>query len=284
MPIFSLIDDIIFLKKSPFRIKSLKNIKLDLLFYGLNVLAKIYLGISLLFPNANIEGIKILDIKNINESDFNIKQNEKNFLILKIHNFLLLEQKKFKLRINDLIRQYDYIVLYFSEETAKNKYSKKIFFDLYKKHFLFYTEIPTKAVNFNINLHDDNFVIEDDKNNIILLNTDTKNDVLHFPYYSLLIERYKIIRYSFGNYLFFIFRGKDIVYGSLTNINFLHIFTKFMEEKHFKKFDNLYLFINDDYYLSELDNDWFFLDDLNHFKTISVISKYNRNLKKISFK
>jgi hypothetical protein len=150
MPILELIDDIMLVKKSPIRIKSLNNINIKFdtrYFSGCNIFLKIYLGISLLFCNAKIEGIKILDIKSFNESDFKIEKNEKNLLILKIHNLLLLGEKKFKLRIYDLIKQYDYLVLYLSEKIAKNKFSKKIFFDLYKKKFLFYSEIPTKAVH-----------------------------------------------------------------------------------------------------------------------------------------
>jgi hypothetical protein len=139
MPILELIDDIMLVKKSPIRIKSLNNINIKFAiryFSRCYIFLKIYLGISLLFCNAKIEGIKILDIKSFNESDFKIEKNEKHLLILKIHNLLLFEEKKFNLRIYDLIKKYDYLVIYLSEEIVKYKSSKRIFFDLCEKHFI----------------------------------------------------------------------------------------------------------------------------------------------------
>ena len=285
MPILELIDDIIFAKKSPIGIKSLKNIKFANRYLDKsNIFLKIYLGISILFCNANIEGVKILDIKSFNESDFKIEKNEKNLLILKIHNISLFEDKNFKIRIYDLIKQYNYLVLYLSEEIAKSKYSKKIFFDLYKKHFLFYSEIPTKAVNFNVNLYNENFLIEDDKNNIILFNSYTSKEFL-LPYYSFLIQKYKVIKYSLGGDMFFIFSGKNIIYGLYGGNLFINAFgkcIKLMNEKHSKIFNNLYLFLNDEYNLSELNNDILLIKNIDkNIKNISIINNFKvKNLKK----
>jgi hypothetical protein len=283
MPILELIDDILFAKKSPIKIKSLKNIKFAIRYSSYsNIFLKIYLGISLLFCNSNIEGVKIVDIKSFNESDYKIEKNDKNLLILKIHNLLLFEEKTFRLRIYDLIKQFDYLVLYLSEEIAKYKYSKKIFFNLYEKHFLFYTEIPTKAVNFNAYYYG-SFLIEDDKNNIILLNSSTNKEFL-FPYYSFLIQKYKVIRYTLCNKMFFIFSGKNIIYGLYREkiCNDLHICIKFMNEKYSKIFNNLYLFLNDEYDLSGLDNDILVIKNIDkNIKNISIISNFKvKNLKK----
>jgi hypothetical protein len=247
-----------FVKKSPIRIKSLNNINIKFAIYShCNIFLKIYLGISLLFCNANIEGIKIFDTKSFNKSDFKIEKNEKNLLILKIHNILLFEDKKFKIRIYDLINQYDYLILYLSEEIAKYKNSKKIFFNFSKKHYLFYSEFPTKAVDFIVNLDEERFWIGDEKNNNILFSNYTNKEFL-FPYYSFLIQKYKVIRYTLFDEIFFIFSGKNIIYGLYRenlSINALNKCIKLMNEKYSKIFNNLYLFLNDEYNLSELNND-----------------------------
>ena len=171
-----------------------------------------------------------------------------------------------------------------SEEIAKYKYSKKIFFDLYKKHFIFYSEIPTKAVNFNVNLYDGNFLIEDDKNNIILLNSYPSKEFL-LPYYSFLIQKYKVIRYTLGGDKFFIFSGKNIIYGLYGGnlfINALSKSIKLMNEKYSIIFNNLYLFLNDEYNLSELDNDILLIKNIdNNIKNIAIINNFKaKNLKK----
>ena len=285
LPIFELIDDIMLAKKSPIKIKSLKNIKFAnrYICYS-NIFLKIYLGISLLFCNANIEGIKIFDTKSFNKSDFKIEKNEKNLLILKIHNILLFEDKKFKIRIYDLINQYDYLILYLSEEIAKYKNSKKIFFDFSKKHYLFYSEIPTKAVDFIVNLDEERFWIDDEKNNNILFSNYTNKEFL-FPYYSFLIQKYKVIRYTLFDEIFFIFSGKNIIYGLYREnlfINALNKCIKLMNEKYSKIFNNLYLFLNDEYDLSKLDNDILLIKNIDeNIKNISIINNFKaKNLKK----
>ena len=204
-----------------------------------------------------------------------------------MHNLSLFEEKKFRLRIYDLIRQYNHLVIYFSEEIAKYKYSKKIFFDLSRKHFLFYTEIPTKAVNFNIDLYGRNYLIEDDKNNIILLNSYTGNEIL-FPYYRFLILKYKVVRYTLGSKYFFIFSGNNIVYGLYKDYGYqelakiLYLCIKFMNEKHSKIYNNLYYFINDKYTISKLDSEILLIKDLDkNIKNLSVISNFKAyNLRK----
>ena len=283
MPISELIDDVLFAKKNPIRIKSLQKIIANKYPYKCTVFPKIYLGLSLLFCNAKIEGIKIVDIRSFIGTDFKIEENEKNLLILKVHNLSLFEEKKFRLRIYDLIRQYNHLVIYFSEEIAKYKYSKKIFFDLSRKHFLFYTEIPTKAVNFNIDLYGRNYLIEDDKNNIILLNNYTGNEIL-FPYYRFLILKYKVVRYTLGSKYFFIFSGNNIVYGLYENYGYqelakiLYLCIKFMNEKHSKIYNNLYYFINDKYTISKLDSEIVLIKDIDkNIKNLSVISKFKAN-------
>jgi len=65
MPISELIDDVLFAKKNPIRIKSLQKIIANKYPYKCTVFPKIYLGLSLLFCNAKIEGIKIIDINKI---------------------------------------------------------------------------------------------------------------------------------------------------------------------------------------------------------------------------
>mgnify|MGYP006873039680 CR=1 FL=1 len=286
MPISELIDDILFAKKNPIRIKSLKNIKFAKEYSGkYNIFSKIYLGLSLLFCNTKIEGIKIVDIRSFIGSDFKIEKNEKKLLILKVHNLSLFEEKKYRLRIYDLIGQYNYLVIYFSEEIAKYKYSKKIFFDLSRKHFLFYTEVPTKAINFNIDLYNGNYLIEDDKNNIILLNNMwcTEKEIL-FPYYRFLIFKYKVIRYTLGSKYFFIFSGNNIVYGLYEDygykelVNILNLCIKFMKEKHSKIYNNLFYFINDKYTISNLDSEILLIKDIDKdIKNLSIISNFKVN-------
>jgi hypothetical protein len=208
-------------------------------------------------------------------------------LIVKMHNLLIFGDKKFNLRIYDLIKQYNYLVIYLSEEIVKYKFSKKIYFDLYKKHFLFYTEIPTKAVNFNVNLYYENFLIEDEKNNIILLNNynSYKEKEFPIPYYSFLIHKFKIVRYILGSEIFFIFSGKNMIYGLYGQelfINALSMCIKYMNTKYSKIFNNLYLFLNDEYNLSKLDNDILLIKNIDkNIKKISIISNFKaKNLKK----
>ena len=133
-------------------------------------------------------------------------------------------------------------------------------------------------------MDEERFWIDDEKNNNILFSNYTNKEFL-FPYYSFLIQKYKVIRYTLFDEIFFIFSGKNIIYGLYREnlfINALNKCIKLMNEKYSKIFNNLYLFLNDEYDLSKLDNDILLIKNIDeNIKNISIINNFKaKNLKK----
>ena len=81
------------------------------------------------------------------------------------------------------------------------------------------------------------------------------------------------------------FFGKNIIYGLYGEklfINALHMCIKFMNTKYSNIFNNLYLFFNDEYNFSKLNNDVLLIKNIDkNIKNISIISNFKaKNLLK----
>ena len=67
----------------------------------------LYLGLSLLFTNVNINGVKIIDSKKYYKEKFERnKKYSENILLIKIHDLLFFENKHFMNILNDLVEQF----------------------------------------------------------------------------------------------------------------------------------------------------------------------------------
>ena len=138
-PIFNFLREEVFLKKKTFVLPGLKSIKFNEV-CSIFKEKKLYLGLSLLFPNSNsINGVTILDCKKEKNIYKKLDEFSGDALILKVHSLSFLEAIKSK---HLDIKKISLLIIYISEEIIKNskiKNMKNIFsyFQKAKSFFLF---------------------------------------------------------------------------------------------------------------------------------------------------
>ena len=141
--LYDFLEEDAFLKKKSFVLFGLKSIKLNT-YYSKYYEKKLYLGLSLLFPNSNtIGGVTILDCKKEKNIYEKLDKFSGNALILKVHSLSFLETIKNK-HID--IKKISSLIMYISEDIIKNaqiKNMKNIFSYFQKAKSLYiYTEVP----------------------------------------------------------------------------------------------------------------------------------------------
>ena len=192
-PIFDLLKEEVFLKKKTFVLPGLKSIKLDYVNYMFEK-KQLYLGLSLLFPNSNIniDGVTIIDCKKDEDIYEKLDKFSGGTLILKTHSLSLLE--KMKNKILD-IEKISSLIIYISEELKKNYEIKNInviSYFLKAKSLLLYSEVPLKGFDDYKNIKNQYTLttIKDKKNDLILLEKAEKNYLAFNDFYFLLNKYY----------------------------------------------------------------------------------------------
>ena len=262
-PLLEFLKEEVFINKKIIKVNSLHKIKININFKNCyNYL--IFLGISLLFENANINGVITIDSKLFKNSDYEYIQ-PKNILLIKIHNLLFLENNSFMKIINQYINNKSLsIILFISEYAVKNSEKKYIF--KYPCSF-FYSELPIK--NLFINTLKNR--IEDDNKGLIIGNTHNLN-----------YEKKNI-----ANYLFLLRKFDTIVYKGFINfiidsnkIIFYDFYESVLEQI------NLIKFINKNYspinyiYCIKYNILYYSLDFDKNIKKIFMIYNYNDDFSK----
>ena len=293
----------VFINKKIIKVNSLHKIEINLNFKNCyNYL--IFLGISLLFENANINRVITIDSKLFKYSDYEYIQ-PKNILLIKIHNLLFLENNSFMKIINQYINNKSLsIILFISEYAVKNSEKKYIF-----KYpcSLFYSELPIKNLFINTlknRIEDDNkgLIIGDthnlnyEKKNIanylfLLRKFDTivykgfinfiidSNKIIFYDFYESVLEQINLIKFINKNYspINHIYCIKyNILYYSLDfDKNIKKIFMIYNYNDDFSKKD--YILINKFYDLK------FILTNCNLDSTQNVLNFIKKNISKKTF-
>ena len=236
---------------------------------------RIFLGISLLFENVNIDGVTIIDSNSYNNININYQNYKKdNILLIKIHDLSLLENINFMEIINQYLEfKFLYVILYISENAINNKNIEKFNFNfnnknLIKKYSFFYSEKPIKNLS-NINLktkiedYNGGLILEDDDDSYCYNN----NKYVLNSYNNLfLIQKFNIIKYK-GFISFIVDYDKIIFYNKYYDNNY------FFRMKYWC-FNNLVNYINKNY--RKINYIYCFNKDI-----ISIIYDFDENIKAI---
>jgi len=143
--LYDFLKEDVFLRKKSFVLSGLKSIKLNT-YYSKYYEEKLYLGLSLLFPNSNtIGGVTILDCKKEKNIYEKLDKFSGNALILKVHSLSFLETIKNK-HIN--IKKISPLIIYISEDIIKNRKIKNMknifsYFHQAESYFI-YSDVPYK--------------------------------------------------------------------------------------------------------------------------------------------
>lgn len=154
-PIMNFLEKEVFINHKKIKIPNLQKINLkNEEFIGHEL--KLYLGISLLADKE----IMLDNVNIINSKEFKnkkIEKIEKNYVLIKIHQFSFLKMKNFIDIVNECINKSQNVILYLSHDINKNHKienlkieNEKFYLNLNNQNFLFYSEFPLKY-NFNIN-------------------------------------------------------------------------------------------------------------------------------------
>jgi len=154
-PIMNFLEKEVFINKKKIKIPNLQKINLkNEEFIGDEL--KLYLGRSLLADKE----IMLDNVNIINSKEFKnkkIEKIEKNYVLIKIHQFSFLKMKNFIDIVNECINKSQNVILYLSHDINKNHKienlkieNEKFYLNLNNQNFLFYSEFPLKY-NFNIN-------------------------------------------------------------------------------------------------------------------------------------
>ena len=216
-PILDFLKKEVFLMKKTFVLPELKSIKLNSV-DSMSDKKLFYLGLSLLFPNSNIniEGVTIIDSK----KDKNIIQKLDEYsggtLILKIHSFSFLEMI-FKEYLN--IKKVSSLIIYIGKEIIKND-NKENINEIYSKiikakSLLLYSEVPLKGFDVYINNEFGVSIttIKDINNGLLLLEKERKIK-LDFNDYFFLIKKYHsllINKIHYCNIFTFICKSNNLI-------------------------------------------------------------------------
>ena len=209
----------------------------------------LYLGLSLLFTNVNINGVKIIDSKKYYKEKFERKKKySENILLIKIHDLLFFENKHFMNTLNDLVEQFKYIIIYMNlSDKSNNKESlKKIDISSFIKRkgdFLFYTETPLNNIILP-KIVDDLIQIKDKNNNLILLYKECWY-YKYSLYLSFLWYKYTTIKF-YNEELIFIHNENNILFYNMKYMGLHEINKASLEKIDSIYFVNCFDYLNDD--------------------------------------
>ena len=209
----------------------------------------LYLGLSLLFTNVNINGVKIIDSKKYYKEKFERnKKYSENILLIKIHDLLFFENKHFMNTLNDLVEQFKYIIIYMNlSDKSNNKESlKKIDISSFIKRkgdFLFYTETPLNNIILP-KIVDDLIQIKDKNNNLILLYKECWY-YKYSLYLSFLWYKYTTIKF-YNEELIFIHNENNILFYNMKYMDLHEINKASLEKIDSIYFVNCFDYLNDD--------------------------------------
>ena len=219
IPILEFLKEEVFINKKKLKINNYNKINLKLnaiIEYNL-----IYLGMALLFDNANIEGVKIIDSKSYNNKNFESDQSY-NILLIKIYDLLLLKNNKFMEKINSDNKKIS-TILFIGEDAVSNKENENYTFNYYCTFF--YSEKPIK----NLNINKFNYSIEDDNEGLILGDTYINRNFI--PNLMFLLTKFHIIKYK-GDLNFIIDCNRIIIYSKDHNECFFNLI-KYINKNYF---------------------------------------------------
>lgn len=259
-PMLEFLNEEVFINKRTLKVSCLNKLKININSYkGFNL--NIYLGISLLFVNADIEGVLTIDSKTYNNKDYkNIQHYE--IILIKIHDLLFLKNISSIKTINQYLKNNNsFIILYISEFSENKKEKEKYTFNY--PCSLFYSEKPLK----NLDINEFKTTIKDDNNGLIMgINYISKKNI---PNLMFLLRKFNTI--IFDGFIAFTIDSNKII---------INIYKNTCKE-HFICFINLIKFINKNYtpinYIYSLNCNIleYFHDDDKNIKKIFVIYNYN---------